>query len=172
MLTNSLNEEGQFKTVRVLGKKDLFSEKTLLAIPIVVSIVVTVILPLLVVDTSKAVKLRDFQIVANPSSDISIPRGSSKNVTITIKSINGFNSTINLYIITSTNLPSEIHTDWTPAMNWPWSVTPPVNGEVQLTLTITVEKDAPTGNQYLQIFAASNQPYLNYAANISFTVTD
>ena len=89
----------------------------------------------------------DFEVSANPTS-ISIPQGGSENVTITIRSINGFSSEV-------FNIFAELTGDGTTYPGWvstsleSSSRVPPPNGEVNQTLTIGIPIDMPTGNIFI-----------------------
>jgi len=105
----------------------------------------------------------DFEISANPHL-ISIPQGGSENITITIKSLNGFNSTVEFFGVTGTDIGHYIDASCP-------SVTPPPNGQVTTTLTISVDSDAPTGEYYIDWHAKIDESPLIHTAFIGFTVT-
>jgi hypothetical protein len=81
----------------------------------------------------------DFEVSANPAS-ISIPQYSSENVTITIRSINGFSSSVS---------STWEHSGGVELSDIPFHITPPPNGENNQTLTIEIPTDTPTGEYWI-----------------------
>src|SRR6267142_1410044 len=79
----------------------------------------------------------DFTIGASPSS-LTIAQGSSGTSTITITSLNGFNSATTL---SASGLPGGVTAAFSPN-----PVTPPANGSATSTLTLTASGTATTGN--------------------------
>src|SRR5260370_7809896 len=79
----------------------------------------------------------DFSIAASPSS-LSIAQGSSGTSTITITSLNGFNSATTL---SASGLPGGVTAAFSPNPG-----TPPANGSATATLTLTASGTATTGN--------------------------
>lgn len=79
----------------------------------------------------------DFSIIALPSK-ITVPQGSSGNSTIAITSINGFTEQVKLIAI---DQPEGVTTSFHPPQ-----VTLPPNGQINSTLTISVNSTATPGN--------------------------
>jgi hypothetical protein len=107
----------------------------------------------------------DFELSAIPAS-LSIPKGGSANVTIKIRSINGFNSPVSFSGVAS---PADmaIEIDFT----YPSPVTPPANGEVNATRTFDVYNGCPTGSCVFTLTGQSSQPSLSHMISITVTVT-
>jgi hypothetical protein len=101
----------------------------------------------------------DFTIGASPSS-VTITQGGNGTSTITITSLNGFNSATTL---TASGLPSGV----TAAFN-PNPVTPPANGNVTSTLTLTASGTATTGTATVTITGTSGSTV--HSTTISLTV--
>src|SRR5258708_222298 len=78
----------------------------------------------------------DFTIAASPNS-LTITQGSNGTSTITITSLNGFNSATTL---SATGLPSGVTAAFSAN-----PVTPPANGSATSTLTLTASSTATTG---------------------------
>ena len=88
----------------------------------------------------------DFSVSCNPGS-LSIPANSNKPATCTVTSINGFNSAVAL---DCTGLASGVHCGFSPT-----SVTPPANGTVNSTLTVTVDSNVSGGSHPFNVRATS-----------------
>ena len=110
--------------------------------------------------TVNAAAQPDFTIGASPSS-LTIVQGTSGNSTITISSLNGFNSATNL---TASGLPSGVTAGFAPN-----PVTPPANGNVTSTLTLTASGTATTGTSTVTVTGTSGS--LVHSTNITLTVT-
>src|SRR5262249_14485275 len=102
----------------------------------------------------------DFSVAASPSS-LSIAQGASGPSTITVGSVNGFNSAVSL---SCTGLPAGVTCGFSPA-----SVTPPANGSATSTLTVSVASSTAAGNYSFQATGASGS--LSHSASVSLTVT-
>ena len=81
----------------------------------------------------------DFNFVAAPSN-VAVPQGDSVNSTMVISSTNAFSEEIE-FIVVSLDLPEGVTTSFDPQR-----VTPPPNGQVNSTLTISVNSTAIPGN--------------------------
>jgi PKD repeat protein len=82
----------------------------------------------------------DFTVTATPTSR-TITQGESATFTITVQSVNGFNSAVSL---TAFNLPGN---QVLPGTGFnPQTVTPVANGSVTSTLTIVTNNQTPTGS--------------------------
>lgn len=79
----------------------------------------------------------DFSMDASPK-ELTIPKGSSDNSTIIVTSLEDFSEPVNLSVIIK---PDNVTTTLSPDQ-----VTPPPNGTVNSTLTVTVETTATPGN--------------------------
>ena len=99
-----------------------------------------------------------FTVSASPST-VSVQQGSNANSTITVTSVNSFNSATTL---TASGLPNGV----TAAFN-PNPVTPPANGTVTSTLTFTASSSATTGNSTVTITGTSGST----TANTTITLT-
>jgi hypothetical protein len=88
----------------------------------------------------------DFSIGASPAS-LSIAQGSAGNSTITVTSLNGFNSATTL---SASGLPSGVTASFSPN-----PVTPPANGNTTSTLTLTASGTATTGNATVTVTGTS-----------------
>jgi hypothetical protein len=102
----------------------------------------------------------DFTIGASPSS-LSIAQGSSGTSTITITSLNSFNSATTL---SASGLPSGVTAAFSTN-----PVTPPANGSATSTLTLTASGTATTGNATVTITGTSGA--LTHSTTIALTVT-
>lgn len=102
----------------------------------------------------------DFTIGASPSS-LSIPQGGNGTSTITITSLNRFNSATTL---SASGLPSGVTAAFSTN-----PVTPPANGSATSTLTLTASGTATTGTTNITINGLSGA--LSHNATISLTVT-
>jgi len=162
---NVINSKRYKKSVKTKGgcvqNTKAVSKLVLIGVLVIVVIVSSIIV--LVVFRPGARAAPDFEISANPTS-ISISQGGSGNITITIKSLNGFNSTVSFWGTTGTDIGYYIY------YTCP-SVTPPPDGQVTTTLTLYVDSDAPTGNYYINLRAESETPDLTHTVLLDFTVT-
>ncbi|MCU1299995.1 MAG: hypothetical protein JWQ87_279 [Candidatus Sulfotelmatobacter sp.] len=111
----------------------------------------------------------DFTIAASPNS-LTITQGSNGTSTITITSLNGFNSATTL---SATGLPSGVTAAFSTN-----PVTPPANGSATSTLTLTASSSAATGPATVTITGASGSTThsttialtVNAAASPNFTI--
>jgi hypothetical protein len=111
----------------------------------------------------------DFSIAAAPSS-LTITQGTSGNNTITVTSLNGFNSATTL---TASGLPSGVTAAFSTN-----PVTPPANGTATSTLTLTASATAATGTATVTITGTSGSTThtttialtVNAAATPNFTI--
>jgi hypothetical protein len=101
----------------------------------------------------------DFSIAAAPSS-LTITQGSNGTSTITITSLNGFNSATTL---SATGLPSGVTAAFSTN-----PVTPPANGSATSTLTLTVSSTATTGAATVTITGTSGST--THSTTIALTV--
>jgi hypothetical protein len=101
----------------------------------------------------------DFSIAANPSS-LTITQGSNGTSTITITSLNGFNSATTLSAI---GLPSGVTAAFSTN-----PVTPPANGTASSTLTLTASGTATTGAATVTITGVSGST--THSTTIALTV--
>ncbi len=101
----------------------------------------------------------DFSIAASPSS-VTINQGSSGTSTITITSLNGFNSATTL---SASGLPSGVTAAFSTN-----PVTPPANGSATSTLTLTASGTATTGTATVTITGTSGA--LTHSTTITLTV--
>src|SRR6266851_5004697 len=101
----------------------------------------------------------DFTVGASPSS-LTIAQGSSGTSTITITSLNGFNSATTL---SASGLPSGVTAAFSTN-----PVTPPANGSATSTLTLTASGTATTGNATVTVTGTSGS--LTHSATIALTV--
>jgi hypothetical protein len=88
----------------------------------------------------------DFTLSANPNT-LTIAQNSNGTSTITVTSLNGFNSATTL---SASGLPSGVTAGFVPI-----SVTPPANGNITSTLTLTASDTATTGNATVTITGTS-----------------
>jgi hypothetical protein len=102
----------------------------------------------------------DFTVGASPSS-LTIAQGSSGNSTITVTSLNGFNSATTL---SASGLPGGVTAAFSPN-----PVTPPANGSATSTLTLTASGTATTGNATVTVTGTSGA--LTHSTTIALTVT-
>src|SRR3982075_3277198 len=102
----------------------------------------------------------DFTIGASPSS-LTIAQGTSGTSTITVTSLNGFNSATTL---SASGLPSGVTAAFSPN-----PVTPPANGSATSTLTLTASGTATTGNATVTVTGTSGA--LTHSTTIALTVT-
>ena len=111
----------------------------------------------------------DFTIGASPSS-VTVNQGSSGTSTITITSLNGFNSATTL---SASGLPSGVTAAFSTN-----PVTPPANGSATSTLTLTASSTATTGTATVTITGTSGSTThtttinltVNTAAQPNFTI--
>ncbi len=101
----------------------------------------------------------DFTIGASPSS-LTVTQGGNGTSTITITSLNGFNSATTL---SATGLPSGVTAAFSTN-----PVTPPANGSAPSTLTLTASAGATTGNATVTVTGASGA--LTHSTTIALTV--
>ncbi|MGH9643957.1 MAG: hypothetical protein ACRD3Q_16235 [Terriglobales bacterium] len=101
----------------------------------------------------------DFTVAANPSS-LTISQGGNGTSTITVTSLNGFNSATTL---SASGLPSGVTAAFSPN-----PVTPPANGNVTSTLTLTASSTAATGTVTVTITGTSGS--LTHSTTITLTV--
>lgn len=101
----------------------------------------------------------DFTVSAAPTS-VTINQGSSGNSTITVGSLNSFNSAVSL---TASGLPSGVTASFVPT-----SVTPPANGSGTSTLTLTASAGAATGTSTVTVTGTSGAT--THTTTISLTV--
>jgi hypothetical protein len=102
----------------------------------------------------------DFTIGASPSS-LTIAQGSSGTSTITVTSLNSFNSATTL---STSGLPSGVTAAFSTN-----PVTPPANGSATSTLTLTASGTATTGNATVTVTGTSGA--LTHSTTIALTVT-
>jgi len=110
--------------------------------------------------TPVAVKIKGFKLSAFPSSQ-TVLRGEKTAYTITITSINGFNQTVELAVY---GAPTGITATVNPAL-----VSPPSDGSINSTLTVSVATTAVTGNYSLTVTGKSGT--LTYSAGIYLRIT-
>jgi len=101
----------------------------------------------------------DFTVAAAPSS-VTVTQGGNGTSTITVTSLNGFNSATSL---TATGLPSGVTAVFSPN-----PVTPPANGNVTSLLTLTASATATTGTATVTITGTSGTT--THTTTISLTV--
>ncbi|PYX26907.1 MAG: hypothetical protein DMG80_20300 [Acidobacteria bacterium] len=101
----------------------------------------------------------DFTIGASPSS-VTVTQGGNGTSTITITSLNGFNSATTL---SASNLPSGVTAAFSPN-----PVTPPANSSASSTLTLTASGTATTGTSNITITGTSGS--LVHNTTIALTV--
>src|SRR3982075_1812571 len=101
----------------------------------------------------------DYTVAASPSS-LTINQGSSGTSTITISSLNGFNSATTL---SASGLPSGVTAAFSTN-----PVTPPANGSATSTLTLTASSTATTGPATVTITGTSGA--LTHSTTIALTV--
>jgi len=85
----------------------------------------------------------DFTVSVSPASG-SVTSGNSKTATVTVTSIKGFNSTVNLDVAFA--LPTGAAATFSPT-----TVTPPENGTATSTLTISTSSSTPAGTYTITI---------------------
>lgn len=92
----------------------------------------------------------DFQIDASPDS-LTVSQGSSDSSTITITSLNGFSSSVDLSYSWFGDVPSDI------TINLPGPVTPPVDGSSTSTLQVSAGSTATIGTFTLRVTGSSGE---------------
>lgn len=102
----------------------------------------------------------DFTISASPASQ-SVVRGSQAIYTVTVGSVFGFSSAVNLSV---TGLPSRSTASFVPS-----SVTPPGGGTATSTLTVTTGSKSGGGTSTLTITGTSGS--LSHMTTVTLTVT-
>ena len=103
----------------------------------------------------------DFSMTVFPQY-LTIPQNSSKNSIITVTSLNGFNETVSLRVLSA---PSGVNT----ALN-PTEVTPIPNGNVTSILTVSVEATATPGNYTFLVMGKSGK--ITRSVNIYLEITE
>jgi hypothetical protein len=101
----------------------------------------------------------DYTIAAAPAS-LTVTRGSNGTSTITLNSLNGFNSATTL---SASGLPSGVTSSFSTN-----PVTPPANGSAASTLTLTASSTATTGTATVTVTGTSGS--LTHSTNITLTV--
>jgi hypothetical protein len=102
----------------------------------------------------------DFSISASPSS-LTVAQGASGTSTVTVTSVNSFNSAVSL---SCTGLPAGVSCGFSPA-----SVTPPADASATSALTVTVSTAAAAGTYSFPATGTSGS--LSHGAPLSLTVT-
>jgi hypothetical protein len=102
----------------------------------------------------------DFSLSCSPSS-LSVQQGSSGTSTCTVTSTGGFSSSVSL---SCASLPAGVSCGYSPN-----PVTPPANGSVNSTLTVTVGGAVPTGGYSFQAQGTSGSSTRTF--NMSLNVT-
>ena len=100
----------------------------------------------------------DFSISANPTT-LTIAQGESKTTTVSVLSINNFNSAVSL---DTSNWPSGL----TPSFN-PTTVTPPTGQSATSILTVDVGKKAPLGTYGLTLTGTSGSLVRTFVITIT-----
>jgi subtilase family serine protease len=111
----------------------------------------------LTVNSSSGTK--NFTMAVSPSS-LTIVDGGSASLTLTITSQNGFNSPVELSV---NQFPSGV--SGTATAN---PVTPPANGSVNVTITFSASRRAPSGTTTIELIGTSGS--LSHYANVTLTV--
>jgi len=101
----------------------------------------------------------DFSVAASPSS-VTVTQGGTGTSTITVTSLSGFNSATTL---SASGLPSGVTASFSPN-----PVTPPANGNVASTLTLTASATATIGTATVTVTGTSGAT--THTATISLTV--
>jgi len=101
----------------------------------------------------------DFAVGASPSS-VTVTQGGNGTSMVTVTSLNGFNSATTL---SASGLPSGVTASFSPN-----PVTPPANGNVTSTLTLTASTTATTGTSTVTITGTSGST--THTTTISLTV--
>ncbi len=102
----------------------------------------------------------DYTVTAAPAS-LTVTRGSNGTSTITLHSLNGFNSATTL---SASGLPSGVTASFSTN-----PVTPPANGSATSTLTLTASSTATTGTATVTVTGTSGS--LTHSTNITLTIT-
>ena len=102
----------------------------------------------------------DYSVSANPSS-MTLTQGTNGTSTITVSSVNGFNSAVAL---TASGLPSGVTASFAPA-----SVTPPANGSATSILTLTASATAATGTSNVTVTGTSGSTTRTTSINLTVT---
>jgi hypothetical protein len=102
---------------------------------------------------------KNFTMAVSPSS-LTILDGGSASLTLTITSQNGFNSPVELSV---NEFPSGV--SGTATAN---PVTPPANGSVNVTITFSASRRAPSGTTTIELIGTSGS--LSHYANVTLTV--
>jgi parallel beta-helix repeat protein len=102
----------------------------------------------------------DFSISASPTS-LTVQQGSSDTSTVTIGSVNGFDQPVQL---TVSGAPSGV-----TATSNPQQVTPPAEGSISSTLTVSADTTAPLGSYSLNVTGTSDA--LTHSTYISLEIT-
>jgi hypothetical protein len=110
--------------------------------------------------TTVAAASGNFSIACSPTS-LSVAWGTTKTSTCTITSTNNFNSAVSL---SCTGLAAKTSCSFTPN-----PATPPANGSINSTLTVSVQKSAAVGTRTIQVVATSGA--LSHSTNLQLTVT-
>jgi subtilase family serine protease len=110
--------------------------------------------------TVTATATANFSVAASPAT-LSIAQSSSGTSTITVTSTNSFNSAVTL---AASGLPTGVTAAFSTN-----PVTPPANGSVNSTLTLTASSTATTGTATVTITGTSGT--LSHTATIALTVT-
>ena len=93
----------------------------------------------------------DFEISSEPSF-VSVWQGSSNSSTISVRSVNGFNSSVSLLSVWSWPVPFGVTVDL------PSTVVPPADGFGTAKLTVTAGPNATTGDFVLTVIGDSGTP--------------
>jgi subtilase family serine protease len=102
---------------------------------------------------------KNFTMAVSPSS-LTLVDGGSASLTLTITSQNGFNSPVELSV---NEFPSGVSA--TASAN---PVTPPANGSVNVTITFSASRRAPSGTTTIELIGTSGS--LSHYANVTLTV--
>lgn len=106
-----------------------------------------------------SVSTPDFGVSITPAS-LSVAQGNSGGATVTVSSLSGFTSAVNLSV---SGLPSGVSATFAPA-----SVTPAANGSASSTLTLTAASTAATGSAAVTITGVSGST--THSATLNLTV--
>lgn len=108
--------------------------------------------------------------VGTTSTSFSVIQGQSTTIPVYVASQNGFNSAVALAV---NNLPANVTAQFSPA-----SVTPPANGSISSTLTLTAASSATLGSTAITLSGTSGGATANESTTISvitpppaFTIT-
>jgi hypothetical protein len=114
----------------------------------------------LVFAVSSTAPAPDFSIATSPST-VSVNQGASASSTVTVTSLNGFNSATNL---SASGLATGLTATFSPA-----SVTPSSGGTAMSTMTVSASSTASAGTSNFTVTGTSGS--LNHTANETVTVT-